>query len=62
MRELYSAMLEDAQQNLVAGMERAAQRCVKKAELKVQYYFKGLSGHLRRVRHCRQALRGNCSF
>ena len=36
MRELYSAMLEDAQQDLVAGMERAAQRCVKKAELKVQ--------------------------
>ena len=34
-RELYSAMLEDAQQDLLAGMERAAQRCVKKAELKV---------------------------
>ena len=35
VRELYSAMLEDAQQALLAGMERAAQRCVKKAELKV---------------------------
>ena len=34
-RELYSAMLEDAQKDLLAGMERAAQRCVKKAELKV---------------------------
>ena len=35
VRELYSAMLEDAQQELQAGMQRAAQRCVKKAELKV---------------------------
>ena len=35
-RELYSAMLEDAQQALLNGMERAAQRCVKKAELKVR--------------------------
>lgn len=33
--ELYSAMLEDAQQALLDGMERAVQRCVKKAELKV---------------------------
>ena len=35
VRELYSAMLEDSQQELQAGMQRAAQRCVKKAELKV---------------------------
>ena len=35
VRELYSAMLEDAQQELQAGTRRAAQRCVKKAELKV---------------------------
>ena len=35
VRELYSAMLEDAQQELQEGMQRAAQRCVKKAELKV---------------------------
>lgn len=35
VRELYSAMLEDAQQELQDGMQRAAQRCVKKAELKV---------------------------
>ena len=36
VHELYNAMLEDAQQGLVSGMERAAQRCVKKAELKVR--------------------------
>ena len=34
-RELYSAMLEEAQQDLLEGMERAGQRCIKKAELKV---------------------------
>jgi hypothetical protein len=35
IHELYSAMLEDSQQELQQGMQRAAQRCVKKAELKV---------------------------
>ena len=35
VRELYSAMLEDARQELQEGMQRAAQRCVKKAEVKV---------------------------
>ncbi len=35
VHELYSALLEDSQQELQQGMQRAAQRCVKKAELKV---------------------------
>ncbi|CAK0787776.1 hypothetical protein CVIRNUC_010998 [Coccomyxa viridis] len=34
VRELYSAMLEDARQELQEGMQRAAQRCAQKAELK----------------------------
>ena len=36
---LYGAMMEDAEQDLQAGMQRAAQRCVKKAELKVLVLF-----------------------
>lgn len=32
---LYNIMMEDAEQDLQAGVQRAAQRCVKKAELKV---------------------------
>ena len=39
VQALYSAMMEDAEQDLQAGMQRAAQRCVKKAELKVLVPF-----------------------
>ena len=45
-RELFSAMLEEAQQDLLDGMERAGHRCIKKAELKV---YSRLCWILRRV-------------
>lgn len=39
VNELYSTMREEAEQELREGMQRAAQRCVKKAELKVGPHF-----------------------
>lgn len=37
MRELYEAMLEESRDDIERGMERAAQRTVRKAELKVAF-------------------------